>query len=337
MVALAHAGVSTRVVRPILAGLIMHGVDPTQALAEVKLDAATVADPDARIPHGAAVALWKIAEKRANGRAFGLRVAEAMDLAQFDVQIYAFMSSPNLGAGIEQIIRYHRLNHDAAKLSLIKNDATAIVRHTLPGAHRLPASAAQFIIGAMVLSARGATGVDVPIEEIRFQHSAPTDMSDYTRVLRAPVRFEAQHNELVLRAAALSLPHRKADPGLAAVLDRHGRALLDALPKVHSFADRVRTLLASELKGGNPSADNMAEKLRMSKRTLARRLAAEGTSHKALLDDLRASLARRYLADASLAISEVAFLLGFSEPSAFHRAFKRWTGQTPTAFRAAKS
>ena len=81
------------------------------------------------------------------------------------------------------------------------------------------------------------------------------------------------------------------------------------------------------------SAETVADHLRMSARTLSRRLADEGTSHKAILDELRADLARRYLEDAELAISEVAFLLGFSEPSAFHRAFKRWTGQTPSQFR----
>jgi len=89
-----------------------------------------------------------------------------------------------------------------------------------------------------------------------------------------------------------------------------------------------------ELQGGNPAAETIAEHLHMSVRTLARRLAEEDTSHKALLDELRSDLARRYLSDAGLAISEVAFLLGFSEPSAFHRAFKRWTGQTPRQFRS---
>jgi AraC-like DNA-binding protein len=333
--ALPEAGVSTRVVRPIVAGLLMFGADVEAALAEVKLDAKTLADPDARVPHRAAVTLWTLAVERTGELGFGLRVAEAMDLGRFEVQGYAFLSSANLGEGIERVIRYHRLNHDAAMLTLRREGSQAIYRHELPGGHQLPAAAAQFVIGVMVLGSRAATQSDVPIEEVRFVHDAPPDLSDYARVFGVPVRFSCEHNEVVFSAAALDLPHAKADPGLAMVLDQHASACLAALPRVDTLVDRVRTLLAKELQGGNPSADTTADALGMSTRTLARRLKAEGTSHKEVLDELRAALARRYLGDASLAISEVAFLLGFSEPSAFHRAFKRWTGQTPAEFRSA--
>ncbi|MEE9384148.1 MAG: AraC family transcriptional regulator ligand-binding domain-containing protein, partial [Nannocystaceae bacterium] len=266
---------------------------------------------------------------------FGLRVVEAMDLSVFDVQIYAFFSSANLGEGIERIIRYQRLNHDAAKVTLIRVGNHAIFRHQLPDGHMLPSAAAQFVIGSAVKAARAATARDVAIEQVRFQHEAPSDISEYERVLGAPAFFSSEYNEIVFANAALEVPHDRADPGLAAVLDRHGEAALSALPRVDSLADRVRSLLAKELQGGNPSADTPAERLRMSTRTLARRLTDEGTSHKEVLDDLRGELAQRYLGDPNLAIAEVAFLLGFSEPSAFHRAFKRWTGQTPSQFRSA--
>lgn len=332
-VALPDAGVSTRVVRPIVAGLYMHGIDAETVLAEVGLDPETLADPDARVPHKAAIGLWLLAAERTGDGLFGLHVAAEMDAGQFDVQGYAFLSSATLGEGLERVIRYHRLNHDAAILSLVRAGDRAIYRHELPGGHRLPVPAAQFVIGAFVKALRTALP-DAPIEEIHFQHCAPDDATEYAALLGAPVRFEAEHNEVVMPADALELRLPRADPALAQVLDRHAQALLAALPRVDSLADRVRALLAKELQGGNPSAENVAEQLHMSVRTLGRRLTEEGTSHKAILDDLRGELARRYLGDEHLAIGEVAFLLGFSEASAFHRAFKRWTGRTPAEFRS---
>lgn len=333
--ALPDAGVSTRAIRPIVAGLVILGADAPALLAEVGLEPATVADPDARVPHRAAVRLWALATEATGVATFGLRVVEALDLSNFDVQIYSFLSSATLGEGIERILRYHRLNHDAAALTLERQADHAIYRHSLPGAHVLPPAAAQFVLGVLLKAARAATGVEVPVHEVRFQHEAPEDLTDYERVIAAPLRFRAEHNEVILEASALDLPHQGADAGLVMVLDRHGQALLDALPKTDSIADRVRTRLAKELQGGNPSAEHIAEALGMSPRTLARRLTDEGTTHKKLLDELRNDLAQRYLADPALSIAEVAFLLGFSEPSAFHRAFRRWTGTTPAEARSA--
>jgi AraC-like DNA-binding protein len=331
---LPEAGVSTRVVRPIVAGLLLCGADAEGALAEVGLDPATLADPDARVPHRQAIALWMHATRVTDLPSFGLRVAEAMDLAQFDVQMYAFLSSANLEEGTARILRYHRLNHDAALVELVRLGDQASYRHRLPGEHRLPPAAAQFVLGMATKAIRASTGAAAKIDEVRFQFPRPAVLDDYERILQAPCSFGNEYNEVVFPATLLSVPHVKADPGLTMVLDRHAKSLLDALPHVESLADRVRSLLARELQGGNPSAEHIAERLRMSPRTLARRLSGEGSSHKEILDGLRADLAQRYLSDRKLSIAEVAFLLGFSEPSAFHRAFKRWTGKTPSTFRS---
>lgn len=325
---------STRVVRPIVAGLMLCGADVEKVLGTVGVDPATLADADARVPHQVAVGLWGLAAEVTGIPSFGLRVVEAMDLSTFDVQIYAFLSSANLEQGVERIVRYQRLNHDAAIVELVDLGTQVSYRHRLPGGHRLPPAAAQFVMGASVKAIQTAMGEAAAIDAVRFQHSQPEDLEDYERVLGVPCEFGSEFNEVVFPASLLEQPHVKADPGLAIVLDRHAQGLLDALPKVNSLADRVRTLLAKELQGGNPSAAHIAEALHMSARTLARRLTDEGTSHKVLLSELRAELAKRYLGDASLSVGEVAFLLGFSEPSAFHRAFKRWTGTTPASFRS---
>jgi AraC-like DNA-binding protein len=327
------AGVSTRVLRPVLAGMQQHGVEVEAALAEVGLDPAALVDPEARVPHRLAIALWDLAIERTGDDALGLHVAEATDFGVYDVQSYAFVSSPTLGEGLRRIASYQRLNHDAARVVVDREGGLAIVRHRLPGGLALPRAVAEFVVGTLVHAARTATRGAAEILEVRFAHAEPADTTEHRRILAAPLRFAAGENAIVLPIAALELPLLRSDPRLLDVLDRHAHDLLERLPEVASFVDRVRAVLAAELRGGNPSAEHVADALHMSVRTLGRRLAELGTSHKEVLDALRRDLAIRHLEAGELAIGEVAFLLGFSEASAFHRAFRRWTGKTPTEVR----
>jgi AraC-like DNA-binding protein len=328
-----EAGVSTRALRPILAGLALHQADVAQAIADAGLDPSALTDPDARVPHRSAIALWQIAVERTGDDAFGLHVAEATEFGVFDVQSYAFVSSPTLGEGLARIASYQRLNHDAARVIVETHDDLVTIRHALPGGVNVPRHVAEFIVATLVLAARAATETTLPIVELRFAHREPADTSEHQRILAAPLRFDANENAIVLPSSALDLPHARADARLVQMLDRHANDLLGRLPEVRDFTDRVRAVLAAELRGGNPSAEHVADTLHMSVRTLSRRLADLGTSHKELLDTLRCELAKTHLAADALAIGEVAFLLGFSEASAFHRAFRRWTGRTPQEFR----
>ena len=141
----------------------------------------------------------------------------------------------------------------------------------------------------------------------------------------------------MIDAALLDAPCVAADPGLRAVLESHALERLRHLPENPSVADRARALLAEELSRGAPTAALLAALLRMSLRTLDRALAAEGTSFRRLLEQLRREASARALAESRHSVSEVAFLLGFNDLSAFYRAFKRWTGQTPVQFRRARS
>jgi AraC-like DNA-binding protein len=142
--------------------------------------------------------------------------------------------------------------------------------------------------------------------------------------------------ELPLSLVDRALP--QADPALYRVIERHAEALLAARPAPQdTTSERVQRVLIEALNANSSdvSLTAVAAELRLSERSLQRRLAGEGTSFDALLERLRLDLALRYLGDQSIAIAEVAYLLGYSEPSAFHRAFKRWTGRTPSAVRRA--
>jgi AraC-like DNA-binding protein len=330
--------VSTRSVRPVIERLRALRLDIGAVLTAAGCDARSLDDPDARIPHDTAIAVWREAVKCSDDDAFGIHAAEQIRPGAFDVLDYATRSSATLGEGLQRLVRYHRILHNAAVVQLSVDGESVELAHVLPGElGDLPRHTAEFIVAAWIVVARQATGVDFEPVEVTFRHSAPADLSEHRRLFRAPIRFNSLANGLVLPRRLLDLPLLKSDPGLCTVLERHMGDMLERLPQTTSFSLRVRQLVARDLSTAAPNATAAARKLHMSRRTLQRLLQAEGTSFTDLVDRLRQDLAMRYLREPAIAIAEVAFLLGFSEASAFHRAFKRWQGTTPAAYRVAHS
>lgn len=179
---------------------------------------------------------------------------------------------------------------------------------------------------------RDLTSTNVSIAFAEFTHRV-TDETAYARWFGAPVRFGAPFTQLVFERIALSTPLRTADPGLLAVLTRHADDLCSRISSDPPLTAQVRRVLGSSLRSNDAQIDHVARKLGLTPRSLQRRLKDEGSSFQEMREDVRRELAERYLQD-DLAISEISFLLGFSEPSAFFRAFKRWNGLTPAESRA---
>jgi len=168
---------------------------------------------------------------------------------------------------------------------------------------------------------------------VTFPHARPDDIEPHNRLFQCPIEFDSPAAEIIFDRSLLESPVITADPNLVAILDQHVKESLAKIPG-RSLSHQVRAFLSSRLPGTPPTLDETARDLGMSMRTIQRRLSEEDTSHKQLLRQIRHELALRYLKERSVAISEVAFLLGFSEPSAFYRAFRRWTGMTPVEYRA---
>lgn len=325
---------SIRAVRPPLAGLAARGIDTAAALATAGIDPAALDDPEARVPHAAAVRLWRFAEITTGDPDFGLAVGRGIPPGGLGVPEYACRKSPDLRAGLGRIQRYMRLNHDVARVELRDAPRGLHLEHVLPPGRALPRGAVDFVMAATIHMLRDATGRPLAPVEVWVDYPRPESVTALEAFYAAPIRFASGRRGCLFSAADAAAPMIGAEPALCGILDAHARLLLDALPRSESLADRVRALVTEELRGGNPTADHVAGRLGMSARTLQRHLADEGTSHRIILGELRQKLATRYLRDPRLALGEVAFLLGFSEPSAFHRAFKRWSGETPAAFRA---
>lgn len=324
--------VSAPYLRLLLAGAAARGVATDDLLADPALRAA-LDDDGSRLDQQHAHALWEEVARRAGNPAFGLHLAAGLQRGDFAVLDYAARNAPTLGGAYARMARYGRLLHSGAEVQLHVEEGSARLCYTLPHNPRgSPRHAAEFIVGAWLITGRQMCGLEFAPLAVTFQHPAPPSTAEHRQLFGCEPRFSAAANGLELDAALLARPLVEADTRLGGLLDGFAAELLAKLPRPESFVARVSRLLHQELRGGDPSLEQLARQLQLSPRTLQRRLEAEGTSHQALLDALRRDFALRYLRESALTIGEAAFLLGFSEPSAFHRAFKRWTGQTPSEF-----
>lgn len=325
--------VSSRVARIILAAAEALGADPEALRREVGLDGADLDAADGWIGLEQENALWDAAARATGTEAFGVRAAVLMERGAFGVLEYALRASPDLRSAVARLVRYNRLTHEVATFSLVEQGDEARLVHGFRGEPAGPSrQAAEFTLACAVLMTAALLGRDWRPRAVRFTHAPPADPTWHEAVLGV-VRFDADANEMVFDRADLDAPLVEADPALASVLDRHAEMLLASLPPAGDLLQRVRAAIAETLRDGEPTLDRVADRLGASPRTLQRHLADHDTSFQELVEGLRRGLAERYLADRSVAIAEVAFLLGYSEPSAFHRAFKRWTGRTPGAWR----
>lgn len=298
-------------------------------------------DPGASIPLPLMLDVWRRAEERYGDPAIGLRVLERLEIHLLEraphetewIVLQMFVLSETLGDAIARFARYFPVTFYGSEIAAARDGGLVHVRHRVLGDPAIPRGYSELILGMLARLIHEIPRRPVTPREIRFAHPAPPSLADADRVLPVAPTYSAEENALSLDARDLAAPLRSPNAALLAGLERHGDELLARLPPLESFVDQVRALIAAELGAGNPNADHIASALGISTRTLSRKLDDLGTSHKALLDEVRASLARRYLVGEQRAVNDVARLLGFSEPSAFHRAFRRWYGRSPTDFR----
>jgi AraC-like DNA-binding protein len=323
-------------VRHLLAVLAADGVDVAPLRRAGGLEQAHLDDPDARVPLRSATAVWAEAVRVTGDPALGLHVADRLERGALGVLEYGVRHSATLRQGLAQIVRYGRLAHDLAAFELVEERGEARLELRTPGSPEPLAQSAQFLLAAVLALLRDCVEERLDLREVLFAHADPGNSREYRRILRGPVRFGQPGRAIVLESRQLALPLREADPALGRILDHYLERALAALPPAHSFPARVRRLVAESMSSTEPAVGTVARRLGVSVRTLNRRLAAEGESLSDLRNGVRRELAVAHLSDRQLGTAEVAFLLGFSEASAFHRWFRRVEGVTPGAFRRAQ-
>jgi len=321
--------VLTWVLPHLIAYVALRGYDPSP-LTEIRgLRGKDVTDPDTRVADAVAAEVWRLAEAITSDDVLGLHLAEAVPAGALDLLEYAFRASPTLGSGLEQVARYGRVVSDraASRLRLV-GDVVEISWDVALQPQRTEAA-----VAFLLRLAREVTGVTLLPIEVRFNHPAPVSLYEHRLFFRAPVRFDGAVNRLVLRQSDMVLPLRGADPALLGVVCRRLEKMLRQMPKDHSVAAQTGHALLEIMNRGQPTALRVAREIGMSERTLHRHLLAEGTSFRKILDGVRSELAASLLQEPHVGTADVAYLLGYSDLAAFHRAFRRWTGKTPLEFR----
>lgn len=310
-----------------------NGVDPGLVFRKAGLDPAVLDEPRARYRVENARAAWSEAARRIADPCFGLQAAEEWRLTDFHALGYAFVASRTLHSALRRIIRYNAVVDLAVDFREELTQAELrltyqIGRPDLPDIPALEDARWAALLGI----SRSAFGASLDPLEVALTHPAPRWIGPYFGLFRCPVRFNAPSTRLVfaLDQAEMPLPARNRELAEAndAILSGYWTQLTG-----QDIVTRVRRAILDQLPSGAPSAEDVARDLLMSPRTLQRRLTCQGTTFKWLVESVRRELADQYLADPGRSLGEITFLLGFSETSAFSRAFKRWTGRTPTQFR----
>jgi AraC-like DNA-binding protein len=311
-----------------------RGAERDELLRRMELGGLALADPDARLPLRCYYALLEAAAELLGDPHFGLAYVDQVEPAAIGAVGFLATTSRTLGESIERVIRFHRVLTEGDVFALER--AGGVARFTVEtfGPAR-PAHAhvvEMYAFDCLVMGAR-MTGAPIEVLDFEVRHAPQGPLDGHRRYLGCVPRFGAARNSWSVPADVLDRPLPKADAALARFLEGYVERLDDSLPK-RALLEALRAEIGARLVDGALSLDALAAALRQTPRSLQRRLAQQGTSLSAQIDAVRRERACALLG-ANLALAEVSWLLGFSEPRAFHRAFRRWTGQTPQAWRRA--
>ncbi len=329
--------------RAIRKALDAAGVDSARLFAEAGLDPAALDDPNARYPVAATTRLWQLAVTATGDDAFGLAVARHVSQTTFHALGYSLAASSTLKEAFERLQllrqqgerlrRYFRIVTDAAELALEEEpDRYRVLMRVDPARAVIAPQAVDAFALLLLRLCRGLYRREVAPLAVTLKRDAPRNLAAFEKAFRAPLSFAAAENELQFTRELFDQKLEGANPELARhndeialrYLARHDRGNLVA---------RVRAVIAERLPAGDPGEAAVAQALNFSSRSLQRKLAEEGSSYSRLLADTRRELARSYLVDPRSSVSEIAYLLGFSDMSSFTRAFRRWEGVSPSEYR----
>lgn len=312
-------------------------LDRRALLASIGLDADAPIDPKLMVDAGDYYALLeRIAERDPDALDLPLRVGASMLADEYGAFGLAWKSALTLRGSLERLERYGRVLTSVARFELQDVPGGALMCLFRDGIRRpgLHMSNENSIASIAAMCEQVSTGT-FHAQAVYFSHAAPTTAA-HERHFGCPVHFDADRDALLIDADVLALPNRLGDASIVQFFDRHLGEEISGLTAAPSLERRVRELIAPALSEGVPRVSTIASRLGMSTRSLQRRLADDGCAFQVVVDDARRELAQRLLRETEYPLAEIAFLTGFSEQSAFNRAFRRWSGQTPRSYRIAR-
>ncbi len=333
MSALTHNAVRTRELVEFLRG---EGHPVGKLLSDAGVRPQQLEGEEPFLPFEKIAEIWEIAADITGDDLIGFRKGQVQDMRLGGLMTYVGMAAPTLGDLIRNLARYRRVFSDAIELDVSELDRDGVLswhfRVPILTKHR---QNLEYNAASLTAAARKLTGRDLHPLKVTFLHPRNEHVREFERFFGCPVKFATEHNSVHFRVEDLELPLLSADSHLHGILQHYCEDILSRKRNGPSeLVTQVERLVMDRLTTGAAVQDTVARELGMSKRTLARRLADEGTSFQAIVENLRQALTRDYIADSNLSLTEIAFLLGYRDASSFSTAFRRWTGKSPREMRA---
>ena len=310
-----------------------RGIEPGPLFREAGLDPQCFQQAGARFDDASLDRAWARATELTGDPCIGLRAASFTNPGSFQALGFAWLVSDTLLDALTRLVRYSKMISDGAQLELsVSGDHCSLAITDMRLSTEALAQRVDSFWAMHISMCRTVLSDEFAPVSLDLRRPEPPCVADFYSLFRAPIRFDAPQDRMVFPREQVKQPLPTANRVLAM---SNEQAVADYLRDFasDSFADRVRTRLVELLPGGRYEEREVAIALNVSRRTLQRRLAEEGTTYSALLEEARHQLAVRFLGEEGLSIKEATYLLGFSEPGNFSRAFKRWTGEAPSRFR----
>lgn len=310
-----------------------QNVNVSSLLTQSGIDLQNLHSGEARLPWHTMYRAWRNAEEVLGESTLGLAV---LGRVQMSLQIdfipswfllpQLFLHSATLGEALERVARCSGAMLGLGRWQFTRGKGGGEMSLLLPG--EPPRSLTNFLFFWPIICSDFMFEHPVTPQEVSCSASEPMGKAEYERLLKVPIHFGSTRNAIRFAERDLAAPSKRADPALCQSLERTADEILAKLFPSGGLIEQVKGLIRAELGGRKPNADFVAWALGMSPRTLARRLATEGTSYQDIVDQIRAEQAQHYL-EKGLSVQEVSQILGFAFPSSFCRAYARWFGRSP--------
>jgi AraC-like DNA-binding protein len=308
-------------------------VDIDAFLSSLGVDPDTVKSPDSRISLETYLLIQDEAAEYVNDPYFGLHMGEFAEAGSWSILGYMMMNCKTLGEAFEKSGRYSRIigNLIEARAELHFNKVK-IIFFVPPYAPPMSRHCFETVFSSSVRMMRMFTGVQINPLEVTFIYPEPESTAEYERIFCCPVRFGQKRNSFTIDMGVVNIPIRMANPALLEHFERYAQDFLAQMERKDETSQTVTRIILARLDDENLSIDKVAREMAVSVRTLQNRLEGEGVVFSDLLKDIRQRLAKKYLHE-NYSVEQITYLLGFSEPSVFRRAFKKWSGVTPREYR----
>ena len=323
-------------IRALLRALQRLNLDTDALLTAAGLSPDMLLEPDARVDAGKADALWALAYRQSGDEHLAIRAAQQLKANDYRSLSYLAAYSRTLGEGIQRLVRWFDLIDRRLRWSIDASGDPVFLSLSIEGVpHPLPRPPVEYTLGAMMVTLRATLELDWRPLRIDVGFARPDDDTAvlHEELFGSRVAYGAHDTRVLIQKFWWNHAIPRADASLADMLEELASRRVRELPDDDDLKARLHRVLGSSLQGGPPTIEAVARELGVSARSLQRHLQVEGSSFRAELAAVRRAHAKLLLADPMMALAEVSWLLGFSDPRAFTRAFRRWHGVPPSIWR----